>query len=325
MPTTPPPSGTATAVRLPARPVLLFWSVATLIQIPVATAFLLVGADAELARGLAAAGLEFRTDLLAGVLVVIAYPAAALGVALSLAQVAAPDLAVLGVAARRGGRALLRDVAARLRPWSRAVGRRSGLRVWAAAVAVLTLCNLASGFLHRGLNPEALTWTIGWGTLALLPVAMFLDAGALLEENGWRGFALPALLRRHTPVVASLVLGLAWASWHYLVKFDLFVDYGALGAVAVLAAFTLKIIALTIVITYFWARSGQSTLLAIAMHGLSNDVARVGGWVEPTTWQVEAVTELNLAVPLAVAAAVCVGAARRNGWGDVRPLGVWRP
>jgi uncharacterized protein len=30
------------------------------------------------------------------------------------------------------------------------------------------------------------------------------------EEPGWRGFALPALQQRHSPLVATLILGLGW-------------------------------------------------------------------------------------------------------------------
>ncbi len=182
----------------------------------------------------------------------------------------------------------------RLRPWSAAVGWRRGLRVWLIVLVVFSLCNLASGLLHAILLPDHLTWTFSWSMLALLPVAMFLDAGAVLEENGWRGFALPVLLRTHGPVVASIIVGLAWASWHYPVKFDAFMEYGIGGALAYLAAFTVKIVAISVVMTYFWAQAGQATLLAIAMHGLSNDVARVGGLVDGTTWQVAAISELNL-------------------------------
>lgn len=47
-----------------------------------------------------------------------------------------------------------------------------------------------------------------------------------------------------------------------------------------LGAFTVKIVAISVVMTFFWARAGQATLLAIAMHGLSNDVASVGGLVD---------------------------------------------
>jgi hypothetical protein len=156
--------------------------------------------------------------------------------------------------------------------------------------------------------------------LALLPVAMFLDAGALLVENGWGGFALPVLLRSHGPLAASLIVGLAWASWHFPVKFDAFLDYGLWGALAYLGAFTLKIVAISVVMTFFWARAGQATLLAIVMHGLSNDVARVGGLVDGETWQASAISELNLALPFIVLALVLVPYANRRGWGDLNAV-----
>ena len=44
-------------------------------------------------------------------------------------------------------------------------------------------------------------------------VILALIAG-LGEEPGWRGFALPRLQNRFAPVVATLVLGFAWAFWH---------------------------------------------------------------------------------------------------------------
>jgi hypothetical protein len=118
-----------------------------------------------------------------------------------------------------------------------------------------------------------------------------------------------------------MVVGLAWASWHFPVKYDAFLDYGWWGGLAYLGAFTVKIVAISVVMTFFWARAGQATLLAIAMHGLSNDVARVGGLVDGTTWQSAAVSELDLAVPFLVLALVLVPYARRTGWGDLTPLG----
>ncbi len=104
-------------------------------------------------------------------------------------------------------------------------------------------------------------------------------------------------------------------------KYDAFLDHGLRGGLAYLGAFTIKIVAMSVVITFFWARTGQATLLAIAMHGLSNDVARVGGLVDGTTWQSSAVSELDLAVPFIILALVLVPYANRNGWGDLTPLG----
>ncbi len=308
------------AVDLPRRPVLKFWLIAVALEVLLGVAFLLSGAESAIDAGLSKAGIDFGSDLLTAGRVLVVYPAALLGVALALAQVAAPDLAVLVVARIRGGRRLLHAVGRRIRPWSKEVGVRRGLQIWITVVVVFSACNVASGALHKAFVPEDLTWHFSWSVLALLPVAMFLDAGALLEENGWRGFALPVLLRTHGPVAASLLVGLAWATWHFPVKFDAFIDYGLWGGLAYLGAFTIKILAISVVMTFFWARAGQATLLAITMHGLSNDVARVGGLVDGNTWQASAVSELDLAVPFIIVALFLVPYANRRGWGALGGL-----
>ena len=308
-------------VDLPRRPVLTFWSIAVALEVLLGVAFLLTGADRAIDTGLSKAGIDFSSDLITAVRVVVVYPAALVGVLLALAQVAAPDLAVYVVARIRGGRRLLRAVGSRFRPWSKEVGARRGIRVWIVVVVVFSCCNLASGLLHRAFVPEDFTWHFSWSMLALLPVAMFLDAGAVLEENGWRGFALPTLLRTQGPLAASLVVGLAWATWHFPVKYDAFLDYGLWGGLAYLGAFTIKIVAISVIITFFWARAGQATLLAIAMHGLSNDVARVGGLVDGNTWESSAISELDLAAPFIVVALVLVLHANRKGWGELTALG----
>lgn len=156
------------------------------------------------------------------------------------------------------------------------------------------------------------SWTVPASASALaagLAVAMFLDAGAVFEENGWRGYALPLLLRRYSPVGASVLLGLAWAAWHYPVKYNALADYGVRG-IAYLAAFTLKIVLLTVVMTYFWQRTGQGTMIAIAMHGLSNDSLRLQGQLIGDSLRVSVLSELTICAPLAVVAVVLVAGTR---------------
>jgi len=54
-------------------------------------------------------------------------------------------------------------------------------------------------------------------------VGLGLVAG-LMEEVGWRGFLLPHLLKRHSPLVASLLVDLTWGGlWHG------YADYFGLG------------------------------------------------------------------------------------------------
>lgn len=218
-------SGSTTGVEeviLPRRPVLTFWLVAVALEVVLGVAFLVSGAESSIDAGLSKAGIDFGSDLVKALRVVVVYPSAILGVSLALAQVAAPDLAVLVMARIRGGGGLLRAVGRRFRPWSPEVGARKGLRIWLLVVVLFSACNLASGLLHGAFVPQDFAWHFSWSMLALLPVAMFLDAGDLLEENGWRGFALPVLLRKHGPLAASLIVGVAWASWHFPVKFDAF-------------------------------------------------------------------------------------------------------
>ena len=74
--------------------------------------------------------------------------------------------------------------------------------------------------------------------------------GGGLEEPGWRGFALPRLQARHSPLVATLILALFWGFWHLPL-------YG-LGFVGpILYAFFY---------TYLYNRTG-SILLCVLLHG----------------------------------------------------------
>jgi membrane protease YdiL (CAAX protease family) len=60
----------------------------------------------------------------------------------------------------------------------------------------------------------------GGPALSLLsPKIGNLIGGSILvplgEEFGWRGFALPKLLKKHSALAASLILGVIWGIWHY--------------------------------------------------------------------------------------------------------------
>jgi uncharacterized protein len=91
--------------------------------------------------------------------------------------------------------------------------------------------------------------------------------GPLLEEGGWRGFALPRMERLHGPLLASLILGVLWALWH-LPEF-LVSSWTALmggGGILSIILFTLGAITFTIVITWVFNNTRASLLLAILVH-----------------------------------------------------------
>ncbi len=91
--------------------------------------------------------------------------------------------------------------------------------------------------------------------------------GPLLEEPGWRGFALPRMQERQGPFLASLILGILWAAWHY----PLFLlpnwaaQNGGFTPISV-AIYTLTVIEFTFIFTWFFNHVKGSLLMVILLH-----------------------------------------------------------
>jgi membrane protease YdiL (CAAX protease family) len=169
------------------------------------------------------------------------------------------------------------------------------LAVYAPAIAALLLVGIRNGFRGlRGFLSRLGKWGLsrGWVLFLLVgvPVPFFLGAavegrlswealrpGALLplltvmglmlikgpmEEIGWRGFALPLLQRRMRPLTASLVLGGIWGVWHY----PAFLMRGTPQSTWNFTAFFVGTIALSVMVTAFFNRSGGSLLVPMLFH-----------------------------------------------------------
>ena len=54
------------------------------------------------------------------------------------------------------------------------------------------------------------------GLVAVKFLYQFFFFNATGEETGWRGFVLPRLQARTSPLIAALIIGFFWASWHFL-------------------------------------------------------------------------------------------------------------
>lgn len=91
------------------------------------------------------------------------------------------------------------------------------------------------------------------------------------EEIGWRGFLLPRLQRRHSPLASSGLLAIGWAGWH-LPAFFYLPSYSAIG-LALLPGFFIGILSGAIVLTWLYNRSGGSVLAAAFWHASFNFVS----------------------------------------------------
>ena len=101
----------------------------------------------------------------------------------------------------------------------------------------------------------------------------FLLGGPLGEEIGWRGFLLPQLLKRHSPLAASLILGVVWALWH--LPIDLYAGYLLEGPAAVLVRI-ICVLPLTILFTWFYLQSKGNLLVAMLLHTSINILSDPG-------------------------------------------------
>lgn len=202
---------------------------------------------------------------------------------------AAPTLAAFIVIAIAYGPGGLSRWFGRLAPW-RGVSWRVGVSVWALVVLwFLTIVCVYLVYLSFNGGGEAITNTVArFGPTPLLAlggfvIALLLSSGPLLEEMGWRGFALPILLHRFNPLLASVILGLLWAAWH-LPREIAPLTSGADGA---LMAFLYKqidfipgCIATSIIATFLYFKLGGSVWSGILAHAVNNEfvvnVARAG-------------------------------------------------
>jgi membrane protease YdiL (CAAX protease family) len=100
-----------------------------------------------------------------------------------------------------------------------------------------------------------------------------LFGGSLGEEIGWRGFLLPRLLRRHTPITASLILGVVWALWH--APIDLTSGLFGQGPVAIFARLVTTL-PLAILFTWLYLKGNGSLLVPILLHTSINILSDLG-------------------------------------------------
>ena len=123
-----------------------------------------------------------------------------------------PAIAALVVTAWTMGRPGVRDLGARLVRW------RVPVRWWLVAVSPVAFLGLALAAV--AVAGQALPSVGDFGrfsgtpAIGLAGVLLIIFAGAVGEETGWRGYALPQLQRRFSPLASSLILAGLWFGWH---------------------------------------------------------------------------------------------------------------
>jgi len=164
-----------------------------------------------------------------------------------------PAISALGLVLYRHGFAGLRRFLSRVLLW------RAPIFWWALILVVVPVIYYVGASFKEGEYPALFPFASAQAFL--LALLMFVFKGPI-EEFGWRGVALPLLQRRMAPVWAGLVVGIVWAVWHtpaFLLSVSVYSTWS-------FAPFFFGTVAVSVILTPMFNRSGGSILLPALLH-----------------------------------------------------------
>lgn len=187
-----------------------------------------------------------------------------------------PFLGALAVTHAVGGHAAVQT-------WLRGFTRwRVGARWWLLAAASPFIAFAVSALLVRATGG-------GWPDFSRLARPEYANRTWLLdvlfvgtlayglgEEPGWRGFLLPRLQQRYSPLLATLLLTPLWALFHWP-AFLYRPTYQ--GGLATVIGFLFGLCAGAIVLTFLWNGTRGSLLLVALWHTLINIALQIAAIV----------------------------------------------
>jgi len=198
------------------------------------------------------------------------------------------------------GREGMQALGARLRNWQ--VGR------WWLALLIIPSVSAITPLLR---------WMAGYtvdtgAMLGLIVPGLGLGIMAgLMEEFGWRGFLLPHLLKRYSPLVSALLAGLVWGGlWHGYADYFGLGDKGLAFWPLVLLLGPCVLTAWSLVITRVYERTQGSLLLSILMHASISSTALIFGQQYTTINEEVLWTAISAAMALLAATLIWLGTRR---------------
>ena len=183
-----------------------------------------------------------------------------------------PFIAALILIPLTQGRAGLRKLASRMIRW------RVRWYWYVVAIGLPLGVVLVTAVLNVALGAEVPSLIqFGSVTTALMVFAVRLinpGDGALGEEPGWRGFALPGLQSTLSPLVSTLILAVLVTVWHVPI---LFLEEGGLQP-PILLGYLLGTGAVTFWYSWLFNRTGGSVLITLVSHATQGTITTGALW-----------------------------------------------
>jgi len=167
-----------------------------------------------------------------------------------------PAVMAILITALSQGRSGLRSLLGKLMQW------RISLKWVVIALALAFLMRLSISIIAFVLGQISAIQLRPGGPAPLVLLAVVFFVFAIPEELGWRGYALPKLLERHSPLAASLIIGVLWGSLHLALHLPgmMSADLPALPTLFLLTG-------LSVLITWLYMHTGGNILLTSLFHG----------------------------------------------------------
>ena len=180
-----------------------------------------------------------------------------------------PLVAAFVMSAIVGGRVGVKDLLSRMVRW------RVAGRWYLAALSPLAFFAISAGAMAASGR--------GWpdlselGQFSGLPVVaapvmwVLLLVFAYAEETGWRGFALPEMLKTRSFLTTAVVIGLLWVLWHVPSMFVI-ENYRQMG-IAIVPMFIFGMVSGSIFLAWLYRASGGSVFIVALWHATYNLVS----------------------------------------------------
>jgi membrane protease YdiL (CAAX protease family) len=177
------------------------------------------------------------------------------GEGIPVVMVFIPALLAISLTAFSEGKAGVRSLLGKLAQW------RISLKWVVIAVALAFVMRLAISLIALGLGMIATIQLRPGGPSAFVLLAVVFFVFAIPEELGWRGYALPKLLERYSPLAAALIVGVLWGSLHLALLLPGMMNEGAPALPTLLA-----LAGGSVLFTWLYVNSGGSIVLTTLFH-----------------------------------------------------------
>lgn len=148
---------------------------------------------------------------------------------------------------------------------------RAGIQWYLAILVSQMVIELVATQLYIAffdVSPE-ITWN-RWYMVFPMFLRAALLGGAIAEETGWRGYALPRLMKSKSALTSSLIIGVVWAPWHLPMCLIPGANFPVPLTPLLFLVFLVNAIFISIVMTWLYNNTRGSIFICYLYHVMLN-------------------------------------------------------